>query len=270
MNPFDPSFIAALITLGLSVGFFAGLLGIGGGGIMVPMLSTIFIWQGVAPENTVHLALGTSMASIIATAFSSARAHHKKNAIEWPAVKAMTPGIILGAFSGSYLVSMLPSLFLALFFSGFMVIVAINMLAGIQSRSEQALPSARLLGGIGAGIGAISSMVSIGGGTLSVPFLYWHKVPMHRAIGTSAAIGFPIAVCGTLGYAWYGSAGSNIPYTFGFIYWPAVLLISLISFLTAPLGVAMAHRLPVAILKKAFALVLLALCAKMLWAVFLH
>lgn len=268
MNFLDPPFIASLFVLGASVGFFAGLLGIGGGGIMVPMLTTIFIWQGFAIENAVHLALGTSMASIIATSLSSARAHHKKNAIEWTALKSMAPGIILGAFAGAYLVSMLPSQFLAIFFSMFMVLVAISMFLGKQTNSDQALPSARLLSGVGAGIGAISAMVSIGGGTLSVPFLYWHKIPLHRAIGTSAAIGFPIAVCGTLGYAWYGQASVDLPYTIGFIFWPAVLVISIISFSVAPLGVVMAHRLPVNALRKAFAFVLVGLCGKMLWAVF--
>lgn len=261
----DLVFIVALVLLGASVGFFAGLLGIGGGGIMVPILATLFLWRGVATAEVMHLALGTSMASIVATALASARAHHLRQGIEWPVVRWMAPGVIVGTLSATYFVAQLPALLLGCIFALFMFGVAVQMLLGAQPSPRRQLPGPLPLIMAGAGIGGISATVSIGGGTLSVPLLYWHNLPLLRAIGTSSAIGVCIAISGTLGYLWHGwGAYSTDSYLYGFIYMPAVVLISLTSIVTAPLGVSYAYRLPVVKIKKIFAFLLFALSAKML------
>lgn len=260
--------VFAFLSLGAIVGFMAGLLGIGGGGIMVPVLTAVFLWQGIAVEQVVHLALGTSMASIIVTSFASLRAHHQRQGVIWAIVKQMSPGIIIGTFLATFLVAFASSLYLAVFFSLFMAYVSVQMFLNKKPKPSRQLVGASGMFLSGIGIGAISALVSIGGGSLTVPYLTWQNVELKKAIGTSAAVGFPIALAGTLGYLINGW-GSVYPYayTFGFVYFPAVLLISIVSFITAPLGVKMAHQLPVAVLKKVFAVLLLALSIKMLSAI---
>ena len=264
----DPQWLICFLLLGAVVGFMAGLLGIGGGGIMVPALTTIFLLQGVPVEQVVHLALGTSMASIIATSFSSMRAHHRNGGVLWPVVRAVTPGIIVGTFLATFVAKNISSVHLALFFAVFMSVVAVQMFLDKKPKPSRELAGATGLLAAGSGIGAISALVSIGGGSLTVPFLTWQNVDVRKAIGTSAAIGLPISIAGTLGYVvngWAHSSPEN--YTFGFIYLPAVLSISVVSFFTAPLGARVAHRLPVPALKKIFAILLVALGLKMLLSV---
>jgi len=263
-----PEWIAAFLLLGAFVGFMAGLLGIGGGGIMVPTLTTMFLLQGVPVEKVVHLALGTSMASIIATSLASLRAHHANGGVLWPVVKGMTPGIIAGTFLATFLAKYISSAHLAIFFAIFMGAVAVQMFLNKKPKPSRELAGTTGLLAAGSGIGAISALVSIGGGSLSVPFLTWQNIEIRKAIGTSAAIGLPISVAGTLGYlinGWENSSPEN--YTFGFIYLPGVLLISAVSFFTAPIGARMVHRLPVPVLKKIFAVLLVVLGLKMLFSV---
>jgi uncharacterized membrane protein YfcA len=248
--------ILLFLLLGCFVGFMAGLLGIGGGGIMVPVLTSMFLLQGVPVENVVHLALGTSMASIITTSISSLRAHHLKAAVIWPIVRSMTPGIVVGTFVAT------------IFFSMFMAYVAIQMCINKMPKAGRNLSSNTELLIAGSGIGAISAIVSIGGGSLTVPYLIRLNVDIKKAIGTSAAIGLPISIAGTLGYVINGwetySMGS---YTFGYVYFPAVLLISATSFFTAPFGAKLAHKLNISTLKKIFAVLLIILSIKMLISV---
>ncbi len=265
----DPFFLLSLVTLGAFVGFMAGLMGVGGGGIMVPMLTTIFLWQGMPVEQVVHLALGTSMASIVITSFSSLRAHHKKGGVRWPVVKLMTPGIIVGTFLSTFLVSHLNPIFLSGFFAFFMLCIAIQMFIGATPPAHKSLPGKLGLSFTGSVIGGISALVSIGGGALSVPFLVWRNVDVKQAIGTSAALGFPIALSGALGYIINGigvNEGDNL--TLGYIYLPAVIAISVISVFFAPLGVKMNYRLPVGLIKKLFAILLFGLSVKMFISVF--
>ncbi|PCJ35043.1 MAG: hypothetical protein COA75_11710 [Cellvibrionales bacterium] len=263
-----PEWIVAFLLLGAFVGFMAGLLGIGGGGIMVPSLTTIFLLQGVPVEKVVHLALGTSMAAIIATSLSSLRAHHANGGVLWPVVKGMTPGIIVGTFLATFLAKYISSAHLAIFFAIFMGAVAVQMFLNKKPKPSRELASTTGLLAAGSGIGAISALVSIGGGSLTVPFLTWQNVEIRKAIGTSAAIGLPISVAGTVGYLMNGWANSSPEnYIFGFIYLPAVLLISVVSFFTAPIGARMVHRLPVPVLKKIFAVLLVVLGLKMLFSV---
>ena len=260
--------IISFLLLGCVVGFMAGLLGIGGGGIMVPILSTIFLAHDVPIEQVIHLALGTSMASIIITSAASMRAHHQHQAVLWPVVQKIAPGVILGTFIATYFVTFMRAEYLAIFFSLFMAYVAIQMLINFQARAERELPGRLALFLAGKGIGAVSAVVAIGGGTLTVPYLVWNNINLKQAIGTSAAIGFPIAIAGTFGYLWHGwQASSDIQYLFGYVYLPAVLLISVVSYFTAPLGARLAHRLPVPALKKVFAVFLVYLSLKMLTSI---
>ncbi len=260
--------LAAYLALGAFVGFFAGLLGVGGGAIMVPMLTTFFAAQGFPKEHLVHLALGTSMAGIVITSISSLRAHHAHGAVRWDIVKGVAPGVLAGTFAGTFVAARAPTTPLAVFFACFTAYVAVQMVLNVKPKPTRELPGMGGLMAVGAGIGGISSLVAIGGGSLSVPFMTWCNVKVHNAIGTSAAIGLPIAVAGALGYLINGWAAQGLPdWSVGFVYLPALVLISLLSSFTAPVGARLAHRLPVATLKKIFAAVLVVLSAKMLHTV---
>ncbi|HEY5789083.1 MAG TPA: sulfite exporter TauE/SafE family protein [Gammaproteobacteria bacterium] len=265
---FAPEWIAVFLLLGAFVGIMAGLLGIGGGGIMVPIMASVFLRNGVPADNVVHLALGTSMASMVVTTFSSFRAHHAKGGVLWPVVRAMAPGILLGTFLATFVASHLDSVYLAGFFALFMAYVSAQMFLDKKPK-----PSRQLAGGVGlfsagAGIGGVSALVSIGGGSLTVPYLTWQNVGLKQAIGTSAAIGLPIALAGTLGYLVNGWSHTDpAEYVFGFVYLPAVVMVSLTSYFAAPYGVRLSHWLPVPTLKKVFAVLLLLLSLRMLLVV---
>lgn len=264
----DPVWLLIYIGLGSVVGFFAGLLGIGGGGIMVPILTSLFAMQGFPREHLLHMALATSMAAIIITSIASLRAHHKHQAVIWPVVATIAPGIIVGTLSGAVVAAMIPTLPLALFFVVFMTYVAWQMVLNVKPKPSRELPGTIALSCVGVVIGMVSALVAIGGGSLSVPFMTWCNVRLQNAIGTSAAIGLPIAVSGSVGYWLSGWQLEQMPMlSVGYIYLPAVVFMSLLSVLTAPLGASLAHKLPVAMLKKLFALMLLALSAKMLQTV---
>ncbi len=259
--------IAAYLALGGVVGLMAGLLGIGGGGIMVPVLTSLFLWQGVPEEQVVHQALGTSMAAIVVTSIASLRAHHRRGGVVWPVVQRMAGGVVLGAFAATFVVAAAASVFLAVFFLLFMGGVALQLLRNRAPTPGRQLWRGRGLFAAGSAIGAVSALVSIGGGSLTVPFLIWQNVDTRKAIGTSAALGLPLSLAGTAGFIMAGwNAGPAGSQTLGFVYVPAVIAISLMSISTAPLGVAAAHRLPVSLIKKVFALLLILLSLKMLFA----
>lgn len=267
----DIFFLISFLILGAFTGIFAGLFGIGGGGIMVPILTLIFVKMVFPAEHLVHMALATSMAAIVPTAIASLRAHHLRKAVLWPVVIKITPGILLGTFAGTFLASYLSAKPLAIFFSCFMAFVALQMVLDRKPKPSRKIPAALALTGVGSGIGGISALVAIGGGTLTVPFLTWCNVALPVAIGTSAAVGLPIAFSGAIGYWLNGLQAENLPaHTLGFIYWPAVIAMASASFLTAPLGAKLAHTLPISLLKKCFALLLISLSAQMLFTLFGH
>jgi uncharacterized membrane protein YfcA len=255
--------------LGLVVGFLAGLLGIGGGSIIVPMLVTFFLAQGFPHEQVLHMALATSMATILFTSVSSLRAHHRLAGVNWEIVRRIAPGILAGTFFGTFIASRLNTVPLAVFFACFLCFVACQTLLSIKPKPSRELPGRIGMSATGLFIGLISARVAIGGGVLSVPFMLWCNVEARRAIGTSAAISFPIALAGTAGYLVNGlSEGGMPPYTLGYIYLPALLLVGAASTLIAPLGVACAHKMPVTVLRKIFAGLLILLAIKMLHGVF--
>lgn len=260
--------LLAYVLLGAIVGFVAGLLGVGGGGIMVPVLTAMFIKQGVAVGQVVHLALGTSMACIVFTSIASLRAHQKKGAIIWRVANRMSIGVVVGTFAATFIAAQLNSSYLAIFFAVFMSFVAYRAFFKGGGEQEQSLPSTQHMVLSGSGIGAISALVSIGGGSLTVPYLSAKGVNIKKAIGTSSAVGLPIAIAGTLGYLLNGwQVEYTQPYVYGFVYLPAVVCIAIVSFFTAPIGAKVAHALPVATLKKIFAVLLALLSVKMLYSV---
>jgi len=256
------------LGLGAFAGLLAGLLGVGGGLVIVPMLTFIFIAQQMPAEHLLHLALGTSLASIMFTSVSSLRAHHLRGAVDWSVVRRITPGIMAGTFFGSWVAAQLSTGFLKAFFVVFLYFVAVQLLLDIRPHPHRQLPGPASLFGVGGLIGGISSLVGIGGGSMSVPFLIWCNTALRTAIGTSAAIGFPIALAGAAGYVINGLSATLPPYTLGFVYLPALLGVSAASMLTAPLGARMAHSLPIGGLKKIFALLLIVMGTKMLLGLF--
>jgi uncharacterized membrane protein YfcA len=259
------SLLLTYSAVGAVAGVLAGLLGIGGGLVIVPMLVYCFTRQGVSYDLIMHMALGTSMASIIFTAFSSFYYHHKRGAVQWTIVRRIVLGILVGTFLGSWIASSLSTNFLKGFFVLFLYYVAVQLLSNRQPKASRQLPRRFGMFGVGNVIGGISSLLGIGGGTLSVPFMMWCNISVHQAIGTSAAIGFPIAIAGTVGYVWHGLRVAGLPaYSVGYVYLPALLGIVCASVLTAPLGVLLAHRLPVPKLKRVFALLLLLVGTRML------
>lgn len=246
----------------------AGLLGIGGGLVIVPMLVFCFTGLGMEHVHIMHLALGTSLASIIFTSISSFMAHHRRGAVHWNIVRRIVPGIIAGTLLGAYIASLLSTNLLKGFFGIFLLYVSLQLLLDRKPKPTRELPGHVGMFGAGSGIGIVSSLMGIGGGTLSVPFMVWCNITMHRAIGTSAAIGLPIAVAGTAGYIFTGLGGTGLPsYSIGYVYFPALLGVVSASMLTAPLGARLAHRLPVPGLKRIFAVLLLLVGAKMLFSV---
>ncbi len=258
------SFIVALVVLGLVSGFIAGLLGVGGGLVMVPVLVVLFAQQGFDPAWHMHLALGTSLAVIVLTSISSLRAHHAHGAVRWDTVRRIAPGIVLGTLFGAFTARHLSDFGLRLLFVAFLFYAATQMLLELRPHAQRDLPGWPGMTAAGTVIGAVSAWVGIGGGTLSVPFQLWCNVKLHQAIGTSAAIGLPIALAGAIGYGLSGYGAAGLPDgSLGFVYLPALAGIAAASWITAPLGAKLAHRLPVKKLKRIFALLLYALGLRM-------
>ncbi len=255
------------LAVGAFAGLLAGLLGIGGGLVIVPALTFTFAAQNMPHAHILHLALGTSLTTIIFTSISSLLAHHKRGAVMWSAVASLAPGILIGTFFGTWVAAQLTTDFLRFFFGVFLFWVATQMLLGIKPSATRELPGTAGMFTSGSLIGIFSSLVGIGGGSLSVPFLVFHNMEMHRAIGTAAAIGLPIALAGAVGNVLNGWEVSPLPAgAVGYVYLPGLFGISVASVCTAPLGAKLAHRLPVTRLKKIFAVLLYVVGAKMLFS----
>lgn len=250
--------------LGVFVGFFSGLLGIGGGSMIVPVLGLVFVAFGFAPDQVMQLSLGTSLAAIIVATASGARAHHLHGAVRGDIVKALAPGIVAAGLGAGAIARAAPVAFLKYFFLAFVLYVTTQMLFGLKPKRERPLPGRAGLFGVGALIGALSGLAGVGGAMLSIPFMTMWGVPFKSAIGTSAAISVVVAVAGTVGYVAAGLTVPQLPaWTVGYVYVPALVGISLTSAFVAPWGARLAHRLPVSTLKKVFAVFLLALAVKL-------
>ncbi|NYT63993.1 sulfite exporter TauE/SafE family protein [Alcaligenaceae bacterium] len=263
----DPVFIVSLACLGAAVGFAAGLLGIGGGMILVPFLTFLLALYSVPEQFVVHAAIATSMTTIIFTSISSMRAHHAKGAIRWGIVAALAPGMIVGGLvSGGAVFSYLSGAWLSLIFGVFVMYSGVKMLSGKPPVASRSMPGKVVTAGVGVGIGFASGLLGAGGGFLSVPFMTRSNVAVHNAVATSAALGFFIAVANSAGYIYSGFREvAGQPGMLGYIYWPALIVLSAMSVLTAPYGARCAHRLPVIVLKRVFACLLFALAGYMLF-----
>ena len=253
------------LLLGASVGFLGGLFGIGGGTVLVPVLLLLFDAQHFPVQLQLHLALGTSMATIIFTALASLTKHHQHGAVNWSVVRTITPGILVGTALGSLLAASIPVHFLGLIFALFVYFAAAQILLDIRPAASRRLPGGTAIRLFGVFAGSLSSLVSIGGGTVVIPYLLWSNLSLRKAIGTSAAISFPVAIGGTIGYILTGTGTEGLPaHSLGFVYLPALLWTALASVFTAPLGARATHHLKVDVLRKLFAVLLLALASKLL------
>jgi uncharacterized membrane protein YfcA len=257
------------LLMGLFVGFFAGLLGIGGGLILVTLMVYLFTLQGFPADRLLHLALGTSIASIVFTSLSSLRAHHKHGAVRWDIVRAAVPGLIIGTLLGTVVADQLKSKYLAIFFVVFVYYSAVRMFADVKPKPTRQLPGRAGLTAVAVAVGVVSSLVGVGGGVMTIPLMNLCNVPMRQAIGTSAALGLPIAVAGTIGFILTGLGKDHLPgLSLGYVYLPALVGIVVGTFVTVPWGAKMTHRMPGATLKKIFAVILFILATRMLWSLF--
>jgi len=262
----DPIFLVSLMVLGAFGGFAAGLLGIGGGMILVPFMIMLFPMVGMPEAYMVHIAIATSMATILFTSLSSMRAHHRKGAIRWDIVAVLAPGIVVGGLlAGAGVFAYIDPAWLALVFACFVAYSAARMMWGKPPVAGRSMPGKLVTALVGAVIGFVSGLVGAGGGFLSVPFMVRSNIPIHNAVATSAALGFFIAVANSAGYVASGQAEDiGVSGMLGYIHIPTLLGIVVVSMLTAPVGAKVAHRLPVKTLKRVFAVLLFGLSLYML------
>ena len=257
------------LLMGLFVGFFAGLLGIGGGLILVTLMVYMFTVQGFPADRLLHLALGTSIASIVFTSISSLRAHHKHGAVRWDILRSAIPGLVLGTLFGTFVADQLKSKYLAIFFVIFVYYSAVQMFANVKPKPARQLPGNIGMTVVAIIVGIVSSLVGVGGGVMTIPLMSLCNVPMRQTIGTSAALGLPIAIAGTVGFVVTGLGKDHLPtLSVGYVYLPALVGIVTGTFVTVPWGAKAAHTLPVTTLKKIFAVILFILATKMLWSLF--
>lgn len=260
-----PALVAELLLLGTVTGFLAGLLGVGGGMMMVPFMTIILSNRGVETGMAVKMAIATSMATILFTSMSSVRAHAKHGAVRWDLLKTFAPGIVLGGLAaGAGIFALVKGRGLAIFFALFIGYSALQMLLDKKPKPGRQMPGPLGTGAVGAGIGLLSGLVGAGGAFMSVPFMTWCNVPIRQAVGTSAALGFPIALANTAGVIVGGwNVPPALPGAFGYLYLPALAIIAVASMTMAPLGARTAHKTDVKKLKRLFAVLLFGLAAYM-------
>lgn len=255
----------AYLALGAFVGFFSGLLGIGGGSAMVPVLALIFSAKGFAPGHVVHLALGTAIATILFTSASSVRSHHQRKAVNWSILLAMMPGVVAGTFGGALLAGHLDARVLTVAFTLLIYGMATQLLLEHNPTAVRVLPRPAAMSAAGGVIGFLASLTGTAGASLTVPYLVKRSIGVHEAIGTAAAVGWPLALAGALGYFAGGAGKPGLPdWSAGYVYLPALAWIVVASMAMAPVGARVAHRTPGRTLKRVFAVVLYLLATNML------
>ena len=260
-----PIIIVIYALAGLFAGLIGGMLGLGGGIIVVPVLHYLFLQQGFPASTIMQMAVTTSLATIIVTAVSATYIHHRKEAVIWPIVYKLVPGIILGACFGAILADIVSSNALRIIFGVFEILVAMQIGLELKPTAKMRVPGTTGLVASGSGIGFLSTLLGIGGGTLTVPFLLLCNVNIRNAVAISSACGFPIAVAGTTALIIAGWDNTNVPiHSIGYLYWPAALIIMAMTIIFAPLGARLAHYLPVNILKRIFSVILVFVGLKML------
>ncbi len=253
-------------AIGIASGLMAGMFGVGGGLVIVPALNLVFsvFDLGVPGGNRMHYAIGSSLAVIAFTAISSARAHHVRGAVDWSAFRRLVPGIVAGGLLGALIADAMPNRTLQATFGAFVIAIAGHILLGYKPPPGRRMPGTAVTFAAGTVIGGVSALAGIGGGVMAVPFLVWAATPLRRAVGTAAACTLPVALAGAFGFAYAGWGEAEPGWSSGYIYWPAVLGISVGSMAMAPVGAWLAHTLPVVRLRQAFAVLLIVVGGKML------
>lgn len=260
--PLSPLLIVELLLAGAAAGVLSGLLGIGGAMVLVPVLTFVLTHAGAPPEDTVKMAVATSLATICFTSMSSVWAHHRRGAVRWDIARVLAPGIVLGSLGGAQVAVALPAKALGILFALFIAFSATQMLLNRKPAATRTLPGGLATFGVGTVIGLLSALVGAGGAFVSVPFMTWCNVRIHEAVATSAALGFPIALAGTVGYAWAGrDLVATPPGSLGYVFVPGLVLIALASMTLAPLGARIAHATEIRPLKRMFAVVLYCISA---------
>ena len=257
--------IAIYALTGVFAGVIGGMLGLGGGIVIVPVLHFVFMQQGFSSLILMHLAVTTSLATIIVTSLSATYTHHQKKAVLWPMVNRFAPGILIGAALGAVLADMLSSNVLRIAFGIFEILVAIQIWFEFKPEAKISLPGTTGMVFAGTGIGLISTILGIGGGTLTVPFLLFCNINIRNAVAISSACGFPIAVAGTTALIIAGWDNSGVPVNaISYLYWPAALIIVAMTVIFAPMGARLAHYLPIRTLKQIFSVLLIIIGVRML------
>ena len=259
--------VLGLLGAGVLAGLTAGLLGVGGGIVMVPAMAFAFEALGFDKAAYQHVAVGTSLAVIIVTGLSSARAHHKRGAVMLDVARLWALPIMAAALVGGMMAKLYSGDALRLIFGIMALFVALNVILPVQRMLMGNLSNSPLTHRLSAGfVGYVSALMGVGGGSLSVPTLAAFGHPMHKAVGTGAALGVLIAVPGTLGFIVSGWGADGLPpFSLGFVNLPALVLIGVAASLCAPLGAALAHRLDQKVLRRVFAVYLVVIGARMIW-----
>jgi uncharacterized membrane protein YfcA len=257
--------MAAYLLLGALAGLLAGLLGIGGGIVIVPVLFFLYHWQDFPRELSMHMAVGSSLATVVFTSLISAYAHHRRGAVLWPSVARLVPGVVVGALLGAAIAGYLPGRTLRVCFGLFELFVGAQLAFGFKPMPHRLLPGSAGMAFAGVIVGSVSTVLGIGGGTLTVPFLLWCNVAIRQAVATSAACGLPIALVGSIGFVVTGWGSAALPaWSSGYVYWPAVVSVVAASTFLAPVGAWLAHTLPVTMLKRLFAVIVAIIGIRML------
>lgn len=261
-------YLMMYVSLGAVVGFLSGLLGVGGGGILVPLLVSIFTYQGIDKDNIMQMALGTSLACSLPITATSAYSHHRKGAVLWQIVKLVSPGIALGSLMGIIISVNIDGKYLALFFAFFMMMVALKMFSNWQPKSKEKpmLGFSSIISGVC--IGIISALISVGGAFFTILYLTYNNIDLKKAIGTSSAIGFVAITLATFGYLFSSPQSINITYSLGYIYLPALVLVTLSSVIMVPVGASVSHDLPNKRLKQILGVICVLLSIKLLYSMF--
>jgi uncharacterized membrane protein YfcA len=253
------------LATGAAAGFFAGMLGIGGGAIIVPMLVALFEAQGLPRTQVMHLAVGTALATFLFTSVASVRAHARRGAIRWDIGRRMTPGILAGGLIGSGLSNHVSTAGFAAIFTVVIYAAATGMLIDRKPKAARDLPGAAGMFVAGFLFSALSAFAAVGGAFMTIPFMLWCGVPLLQAIGTASLIGLPIALSGSIGFMLAGLGAEALPkWSLGYIYLPALAGVVAAGIFSAPLGAAVAHRTPTRWLKRTFAVLFYAVATRML------
>lgn len=266
LRDFMVEIVLASMLLGLVAGLLAGLFGIGGGLIIVPALVFLFSYHGFSENLILLMSIATSLATIIFTSIASVVTHQRLGSMWWPKVFRLAPGIMIGAAAGAVVADRLPVDVLRIIFIVFLLYVGVHMAFQVKPKPGR-LPSSKILDlCVALVIGIMSSLVGIGGGTLTVPYLVHYQTPMRNAVAVASACGLPIAVAGTISYAMLGRNALHLPeWSLGYVYLPSLFGIVLSSIFTAPIGARLANRLPAHKLKRYFSLLIFVMAVKILW-----